>query len=43
VKIHLSRTLENISWGPICQKNLEGLSIKDFEEIKDGQFPQGGH
>jgi hypothetical protein len=26
---------------PFAKKNLEGLSIR--EEIKDGQFPQGGH
>jgi len=28
---------------PFAKNNLEGLSIRDFEEIKDGQFPQRGH
>jgi hypothetical protein len=26
---------------PFAKKNLEGLFIR--KEIKDGQFPQGGH
>jgi hypothetical protein len=36
---HLKAYLE----APFAKKNLEGLSIRDFEEIKDGQFPRGGH